>query len=323
MTNTQNGNNDTEQLVDMLALDMDACEIQLYLASLTDDDTPDFQIVTITDSVASEFRQIVKKVLAKRKKESDKGDLLLHAYDPQTKLERHEVEYLDLSEHDSIKKQITAFSDISSIEPFGGDDEFTENLRFYVLMVRPPQGEPVFFLRSYTPKKELNRSALFAIVLKRGQYDRFTDRLFLFDQYIDCVVRGDFLFIFNKDKFQKIFRFYEMLIASANATMQIIQKRIPIDDFPAFQAACEGHLQKLAKLKNIASKPYLQHITMTDIKKVIQKYNLPIATEGTGASEKVKFDASDKWAILRLLDDDYLESVMTGNTYEVNSKRAM
>lgn len=85
----------------------------------------------------------------------------------------------------------------------------------------------------------------------------------------------------------------------------------------------KANIQKLSKLKNIASKPYLKSVTINDLKKVIQKYNLPIQMVGKGKDEKIKFDVSDKWAILRLLDDDYLESVMTGNSYEVNSKRSI
>jgi hypothetical protein len=39
--------------------------------------------------------------------------------------------------------------------------------------------------------------------------------------------------------------------------------------------------------------------------------------------QKILFEPSDQWAILRLLDDDYLESAMTGENYEVNSKRPL
>lgn len=317
-------NNEIKNILnDILMLDIDSCEFQLFLASLTDNNTPDFQCVTITDNVATEFKEIIKKIIIKRKKDAEENDLVLHDYDPQVKLEKHEIEYLDLSTHSSIRNQIDALTDIASLASFSEDDQFIAKLRFYVLMLKPNRGDPVFFFRSYTPKKELNRSALFAIVLRKGQYDRFQERLFLFDQHIDCIVQNDKLFIINKDKFQKIFRFYEMLVISAKKTMHIIKKHIPIDDFVAFESACEGHLQKLAKLKNIASKPYLKQITMKDIKKVIEKYNLPIQTVGSGKDEKVQYDASDKWAILRILDDDYLESVMTGNSYEVNSKRPL
>lgn len=307
----------------ILSLSADACEVQLCLASMSDGEIPDIQRVQISQAVAEEFRTIIKKTIERRKRDAEKGDLALKEYDAQAKLDPHEVERLDLTEHDSIKSQLSSLANVESLDAFSADDAFVANLRFYVMVLRPQNGDPVLFFRTYTPKKELNRSALFAIVSRQGTYDRFTDSLFLFDQHVDCMVRGNDLFIFNKDKFQKIFRFYEMLIAGAKQILQAIQQRVPIDDFGAFETACEGHLQKLSKLKNIASKPYLQSITIADLKKVIKKYNLSIQTVGKGKDEKIQFDASDKWAILRLLDDDYLESVMTGESYEVNSKRPM
>ncbi len=33
------------------------------------------------------------------------------------------------------------------------------------------------------------------------------------------------------------------------------------------------------------------------------------------------YDSKRQWELLTLLDDGYLESVMTGNSYEVNGKR--
>lgn len=307
----------------IVSLNVDACEVQLCLASMTDGDAPDIQRVQISEDVAGEFKEIVKKALTKLKKDYNKGDLVLKDYDPQAKPDHHEVESLDLSAHDFIKNQLDGLSDVATLDVFQEDSDFVSNLRFYIVVLKPTAGVPIYFFRTYTPKKELGRSALFAIVLKHGTYNRVADSLFLFDQYVDCMVQDDMLFIFNKDKFQKIFQFYEMLLASAKQTLQTIQQQVPIDDFAAFEAACEGHLQKLSKLKNIASKPYLQSITMSDIKKVINKYSLQIETVGQGNDEKIKFDSSDKWAILRLLDDDYLESVMTNSHYEVNSKRVI
>lgn len=323
MTQTQNQADPTSVLEGILSLDIDACEVQLCLASLADGDVADIQRVQIAHPVASEFREVAKKAIARRKNDLDKGDLVLKEYDAQAKLDGHELEHINLAIHDSIKSQLTGLANITNIDVFSEDDSFVAHLRFYVIILRPNQGVPILFFRTYTPKKELNRSSLFAIVFSSGTYDRFMQKLFLFDQHVDCMVRGDDLFIFNKDKFQKIFRFYELLIAGAEQTLRTIQQRIPIDDFAAFEVACKGHLQKLSKLKNIASKPYLQSITMANLKTVIQKYRLPIQTVGKGKNEQIKFNASDKWAILRLLDDDYLESVMTGNSYEVNSKRSM
>lgn len=130
------------------------------------------------------------------------------------------------------------------------------------------------------------------------------------------------MFVFNKDAFQKIFRFFEMVLKSAKATLRTIKTRVPILNFDDFENACEGHLQMLAKLKNIAGKPYLSKITMADIKKVMKEFpKLTVATVQKNGKEMLVFDPSDKWALLRLLDDDYLKSVMTGENYEVSGKR--
>ena len=37
--------------------------------------------------------------------------------------------------------------------------------------------------------------------------------------------------------------------------------------------------------------------------------------------EMLLFDPKNKWAVLRLLDDDYLRSALTGQKYEVTGKR--
>ncbi len=50
---------------------------------------------------------------------------------------------------------------------------------------------------------------------------------------------------------------------------------------------------------------------------------MPIKTVKQGGVEKLVFDPSDKWAILKLLDEDYLNSIMTGNKYEATGKRSM
>jgi hypothetical protein len=309
-------------LTEILQLDLANCEVQICMAGVREgDDAPDFQRVTITEAVSGEFRKLSKEALARRRKDLESGDLVLHSYDPGAKPDSHEVELLDLSEHQSIRDQISGLSDLAGLETFLAEDDFLSSLRFYVIVFRPKIGAPVFCFRTYSQKRELKRSPLLAIVLRQGHYDKFTDPLFLFDRHIDCISRGNDLFIFKKDKFQKIFQFYELLLKTAKDTLKIIKARIPIDNFDDFEQACEGHLQKVAKLKNIASKPYLQKVTMKDIKKVIKKYDLNISTVGKGKSEKIHFDDSDRWAILRLLDDDYLESVLTGNSYETNSKR--
>lgn len=312
-----------EAFADLLSVDLDTCEIQLCLASVPKEESPDIQQVSLHTDVVKEFVGIARKQFESRKADLEDGDLVLHPYAPQAKLDSHEVEFLSLGTYPSISTQISGLKDSASLDWFENEGDFLKSLRFYVIVITPKKGEPLLCFRTYSPKRQLGRSSLFAFVFHRGQFDSLTESVFLFDQYFDCVARGDDLFIFKKDQFQKIFQFYEELLKAGQQVLRAISMQVKIDGFTAFAKACERHLQKLAKLKNIASKPYFSRLTMADVKKVIQRYQLPVETVGTGDDEMIKFDEADKWAILRLLDDDYLESIMTGNSYEANSKREL
>lgn len=309
-----------DQIIDA---DFSNANTQLCLAALVSDDTPEFQRVNITISVADHFRATANSWLNQYRKALQKNDLVLRKFESQTRPEDYELECIDLGKHKDIAKQILALHDLSELELFAASEKFVDSLRFYALVLTSNERKvkTITFFRFYTPKKELGRSKSFGIFMKNGQYDSFREGLFLFDSRFDCFSVGNSLYICNKDGFQKIFRFYELLLETARETLYIIKTHIPIENFDQFSEACEGHLQKVAKLKNIASKSYINKLTIDNLKKVITKYNLPIKTTGVGIREKLLFEPSDKWAILRLLDDDYLESIMTGESYEVNSKR--
>ncbi|HFD87404.1 MAG TPA: hypothetical protein ENJ35_06995 [Gammaproteobacteria bacterium] len=117
-------------LVDLLDIDLDACTIQLCLASLLEDDVPEFQKVTVSKEIAQEFQSIVTSFVAKWNRDTEKGDLILHQYDAMSKLDRHEIEYLKLDDHDSIMEQVESLSSPAQLEVFKEDDEFVKGLRF-------------------------------------------------------------------------------------------------------------------------------------------------------------------------------------------------
>lgn len=313
-----------ERLREIVAIDVANCNVTVCLASVQNDKAvPVFARLQLTDELADQFREVVREVFQRRAKEVDSKDTVLHSYDAGAKLEPHEIEFLDISAHPFIVQQLESLSSVSGVSLFQHSQEFIEGLHFYVLVLQPAEGEQIYCFRSYSPKKELSRSSIFAATFDDGQFDKIRKPTLLFDGHLDCVSRGNALFIFNKDAFQKMFRFFEMVRKAASRTLEKIKKAIPIANFDDFAQACEAHLYKLAKLNNIACKPYLNTVTMADMRRVIKKCGLNIETVKKNGKEMIVFDKSDKWAILRLLDDDYLASVMTGRNYEANSKRAI
>lgn len=61
---------------------------------------------------------------------------------------------------------------------------------------------------------------------------------------------------------------------------------------------------------------------MVDIRRAIAEHGLPVEVVQNDGQEMLVFDPdpSRRWILLKLLDDDYLNSVMTHLKYEVNSK---
>ena len=307
----------------ILYLDFSKCNVTVCLASVSNDDNPPkFQRLQISEDLTEDFRNVAQTVIEKRQKNKGNGDLVLRAYDAGSKPDSHEVEYVNLSQHYFIKNQITSLSSLANVPIFTKENEFISGIRFYVIVLQPKQGEPIYCFRLYSQKKELSRSPVFAALFTEGHFDRVKQPMFLFDHHLDCVSRGENMFVFHKDKFQKIFRFFEMVLKTAKSTLKTIKAKVPIYNFDEFEKACEGHLQMLAKLKNIANKEYLKKITMADIKKIIKEFpQLGVQKKKKNGKEMLVFDPSDKWALLRLLDDDYLKSLMTGQKYEVTGKR--
>lgn len=309
----------------ILKTDLTRASISVCLAStIGENEQPVYQRLQITDDLTAEFRQVVQDVLSRYGGDFEQGEAVLRKYDPGAKLDGHEIAHIDLSEKGFVLDQIEGLGELSSMERFAAEVEFISHLRFYVIIVEKKKGDYIYFFRSYSEKRELGRSKLFAALMSRGQYDSVKQSVFLFDRNLDCVSRGDDLFIFSQDKFQKIFQFFEMVKRSAEKVLKKVKEAVPIDNFDAFADSCRGHLQKLAKLNNIAAKPYFSKLTIDDIKKVTTKHeDLQSIIVKKDGKEMLSFDAKDKWAILRVLDDDYLDSIMTGQSYEVNSKRQL
>lgn len=147
-------------------------------------------------------------------------------------------------------------------------------------------------------------------------------KIFLFDRQVDCFSWGGYLFINNVSAFHRMFNYFGEIRAKADETVTTILEHIPISNPEAFRAAGVGQMQMMSKLAQIARKPYLRRVTMEDIRRTIDAFNLDVKIVNEDGLEKLQFEANPnkRWLILKLLDDDYLGSIMTNEKYEVNSK---
>lgn len=275
----------------------------------------------MTEKLANQFRTIVRAKFAKLKVDPGRE---LGPYEVGTTLRGHEVEYLDMSQYDHIQEQMVPLSSLTDLGAFDNDETFAKNLRFYVIVIQLPT--PIYCFRWYTPKKRLSRNeqgTSFGALWHQDRYEVVEEDLLLFDEEIDCFVQGNHVFVLNKDKFQRIFRFFELIRELADTALNVIENKVPIKGFDEFREACKKHTNKMIKLASIAKKPYIESISITDIRKVLEKYDeVSVVCQEVDGEEMLVYDPSDQWGILHVLDDDHLESIMTGLSYESGSKRA-
>jgi hypothetical protein len=201
-------------------------------------------------------------------------------------------------------------------------DDFIDYLRYYALFARVAAKRSVTLFRATSAKLELGRGRKIGAVLRAGQYDTVEETVFLFDRNIDCWSDGKYMFISNVSNFERIFRYYEELEKRAEETVTKVLERIPIANADAFKEACTGQRRFMTKLAMIATRPYFARITMNDLRRTIREHQLEIEIVKEDGRDHLKFDPdpSRRWILLKLLDDDYLNSKMTDNKYEANSK---
>jgi hypothetical protein len=305
-----------EQALRRIQRDMDANPpLNVILAARSrGQDEDDLRRLTLTAALQREFQTIATRAI--------RGELRLVPYEPGYKPDESELCWIDLALVQDALNVVRRISNFQALVIFAQEKEFIDALRFYVLYARVAGRTGIVFFRKDTEKLELGRGGTFGAIFRRGQYDRIEENVFLFDRNIDCWSDGQYMFIRNVTNFERIFRYYEQLQVNARETVTAVLRRIPIANADAFMEACTTQVRFMTKLAVIASKPYLGQIGMPDIRRAIEEHNLQVEIINENGQESLRFDPDParRWILLKLLDDDYLNSVMTHLRYEVNSK---
>ena len=170
--------------------------------------------------------------------------------------------------------------------------------------------------------RRVGRSLKVALLNERGYYNlALPADIFVFDNQVDAIKVGDILFVLDKQRVHSMFRFFEALTATVDTSMQrLAQSHIAIDNVEMFAEACRRDPRKAARLRSIAQKfeslPSHQRLDMQRITAFIASRSLNIQV----TDEHLVYDSKTLWSTLRLLDDDYLISELTGGFYEVSGK---
>jgi len=248
------------------------------------------------------------------------GNLELRDYYPGSRPGAHEIEALSVIpiKHDIIIKYF------ENLELYRGMTYYSpEEGRPEIMISRfeDRAHNPVYIVRKIVPKMFLDHGFTVKAVFKNQYYNLLEEPILIFDEAIHCIVKNSNVYIFNQDLFQSMFDYYNDAQGYTSFALDKINSVVPIHGFDEFKLVCQGHSLKMLKIRNLINKPYWAKITMDDIKRTIDVFGLPIRIINVSGTDMVQYDSSDKWSLLRLFDDDYLDSVMTAEKYEATGKR--
>ena len=141
---------------DLLTLDINTCTIEVCIASLPSYTSAfEFKRLKLSQSVQQDFHKLAAVFLLEYYKEQQQQNLQLLQFEAGSKLSGNQVEHLDLSQspYDSIVKQTQPLIQLDHLEDFHQEPSFTKSMRFYVIILQPPHGQPIYLYRRYGNSK--------------------------------------------------------------------------------------------------------------------------------------------------------------------------
>jgi hypothetical protein len=254
------------------------------------------------------------------------ADLAPRYYAPAAELSRGEVMWVE-SEVGSLK-DVDAHVEAADTDVYDPAAAYAKNLKFLVVRVKVAN-QVIKFYRSLHPTSWLARSKKIAIFWQDGYFDKLeTENVLLFDGKFDVVVAAQIALFTSKYTFERIFDFETQMAKASKATFTAITVGLRIHGLQEMEDACTSNPGMMAKLasiqRNLDTYPqYAAAMKMEKLLPFISRHpETGVETIGAGAGAELVFhnDPARRFKILRLLDDDFLQSELTSNTYEANSK---
>lgn len=284
---------------------------------------PSLHRLQLSNELATSFLSGAATALRELHSDLANGDKTLEIYDPANVPDRHEVEFHTPPSGSTPAAVIQALKTLQQLPVFDGNAATINCLVFHVIAIQSIGQPRVYLFRKYSKRKELGRSKKIAALFSRGTFDRIKDPVFIFDDMVDCIAIAGQMIVVRKDNYHSIFQFFDEALKHATQTLSQIQTALPIENVAQFEADCKGNALILMRLRGIADRNYFPSLTLAVLEKKIKADGLPIQISGIGKNRKLVYDPRYKWKFLRLLDDGFLSSDMTGRKYEATSKRSL
>ncbi len=206
------------------------------------------------------------------------------------------------------------------------DDDYP-NVWGYIVRVEN-NNKTAFLFRKYTPKKLLEKGKLSCVIDSQGHFAKLTGQAIALDAYYDAALllkattpgtpdELQKMYIFSRGSFESLFSFVEEYRRQVEGNQEYLSGKGILENVSQIVTTCCADTRALRKLARILTSRSCDSLTTTKIAATINDYGLSVTLNKEG---KILVSAEHIWDILRILNDDYVESKATGNKYESRSK---
>jgi len=284
------------------------------------DEPPEVAAARPTDRLAAALREVVLGHAG------DWSQRELVDYGPATDATDGQVMWLPVSRVPLLADAGTDV-DLADLPLFDPGAGYASRLRLSAIRGDTDAGPAVLY-RALRPAQVIARSDKIPILRRGDRMDLVGRPTVLIDRGVDAIVVGGVVLFTNRRGFERVFGFLEELRANATLTFDAVTSTLNIDGIDEMRVAATGSPAMLGKMASIERKlreypAYRDAITMSRLVEFVRRHpHTEVEVRGRDADARLVFqsDPQHRFKILKLLDDDYLQSQLTHLDYEANSK---
>lgn len=173
------------------------------------------------------------------------------------------------------------------------------------------------FFRKFSRSRMLQKKGWIPLLVEKNEFTKIDDPGLSIDEDFDCIYfkESEELYILDRDRFEAIFNFFDEFKEYISKNLSTLDNFVY--DKNKVWELCETDPKKVRKLYQILSSNILDELKMSKIEGINEKYELKLPFE----NRRIKVSRKNIWIVLRVLNDDYLDSSMTDNKYLALLKR--
>lgn len=286
--------------------------------------TYDFKRIKLGDDIAPELEALVRKKVENKAEAYENDNIRFDSYSlanrdrDETLLQYESVENIPQFQHFDRLLQGQRFHHTSY--------EVPPKPEFQAIRLRDEDDEDtaIAFL-NYRRSQILGRKSWLRMKTGGSDTHRKVDESILsIPDRVDAVYYDDTIFIFDQNKFEKIFDYLEEYRRRADDVIDHLEESdIPFQDFELFKDAIHGNNKVLRLMYKVHERGVYENMTSEDAEHIRQNFETDVKFEENGDGDmEVKMDNKlDIFAVLRFFNDDHVGSPITDEQYVSLSKR--